>query len=94
MRTPIYSKELRASYTPAPDIRAVVLAEDQVIWTGPYHYSVDRAAEQAAAKVIELNAERCVHCGRYADFIEVTDYGLLAWCSIYEAEAFYKDGRI
>lgn len=82
---------VRASYTPAPDIRPILLdtSRDAVIWQGQHTYSKDRAAEAAMAQLAEL--EKCNHCWRTADFVEVTEYGLIPWCSLLEAKAFYSD---
>lgn len=79
-----------ASYTPAPDIRPILLdtRRDAVIWTGPHTYSKDQAALAAMAERVKL--EKCNHCWRTADFVEVTEYGLIPWCSLLEARAFYS----
>ena len=82
--------DVRARYTPAPDIRPILLDErrDAIVWQGNPTYSTDRAAEIALAQLAEL--EMCNHCWRTADFVEITEYGLVPWCSLLEAEQFYN----
>lgn len=82
------------SYTPAPDIRPILLdtRRDAVIWEGDHNHSRDRASEIALAKLDEL--ETCAHCGRGASFLEMIEDDLIPWCSLLEAEAFYSTRRI
>lgn len=86
--------DVRASYTPAPDIRPILLdvRRDAIVWQGDHTYSTDRAAELAMGKLGEL--EHCNHCGKSADFVEITEWGLIPWCSLIEMRYHYLPMRI